>query len=115
MATIAPTTLQGSGVRAVTETTLTASDTFTYLPNTGQMLIIRNTSGGSITVNIDGADGVQTPFQGVPAVNLQSGYFLAAMAVGVVRMIPLDSIAGFLQGVIAVSGGSGATAILLNN
>jgi hypothetical protein len=115
MATITPTSMQGSGSRAVTETTMTSSDTFTYVPMTGQILIIRNTSGGSITPVIDGADGVSTPFAGVGSVALQSGYFFAAMGAGVVRAVNLDDIFEYLQGTIAVTGCSGATATLLNN
>ncbi len=115
MATITPTSMQGSGSRAVTETTMTASDTFTYVPNTGQILIIRNTSGGSITPNIDGADGAATPYPGVPSVVINSGFFSSSQAAGVTRVIMLDSIFAYLQGVINVTGCSGATAILLNN
>ena len=115
MATLTPTSMQGSGSRTVTENTLTASDTFTYLRGTGQMLLIRNNTAGSITVTIDGADGVATAFPGIPSVPIQNGIALAAMGVGVVRIVELDKVWPYLQGVIAMTGGSGATAILLNN
>jgi hypothetical protein len=107
--------MQGSGHRAVVETTLTASDTLTYIPNTDQKLIIRNTTAGSITVTIDGADGTSVNLPGYGPLTVSSGYVPSAIPVGGVRMISLDSIFPYLQGTIAITGASGARAILLND
>ena len=115
MATITPTTLQGVGIRTCVETTMTASDTFEYLPNTKQILIIRNPTGGSLTPNLDGADSVNAPFPGVGIVTTGSGYFPGSVAAGAARVIFLDQNAAYLQGVINVTGCTGCVAILLNN
>lgn len=115
MATIAPTSMLGSGQRTVTETTMTSSDTFTYLPNTGQILILRNGTGGALSPVLDGADGTTVSFPGVPSVSVASGYAVGSIAAGAVRAIPLDTISAYLQGVITVTGCTGMTAVLLNN
>lgn len=114
MATIAPTSIAGTGQRLVTRTTLTSSDTLTYLPNTGQVLILMNDTAGSLTVSLDGADSTNVSFPGVPNVNVSNGYSSTVMNAGQSRAIPLDTISAYLQGVITITGGTGATAILLN-
>ena len=50
MATIAPTSMLGSGQRTLVETTLTASNVFAYAQGSGQILILRNATGGAIRV-----------------------------------------------------------------
>ena len=115
MATIAGTAMTGLGSRAVTETTLTASDTFTYEAGTGQILIIRNDTGGAITVTIDGDGGSTVAVPGIGDVDVSSGYSTGSIADGNLVAIPLDTIKRYLTGTIAVTGGSGAEAVLLNS
>lgn len=112
MATIAQTLLTGSGQRTVTETTLGASDTFTYRPNTGQVLTLRNATGGALTPVIDGDGGTTVPVSGIGSVDVSSGYSVGSIAAGVVKAIPLDTIAEYLRGTIAVTGGTGIVATL---
>lgn len=114
MATIAPTLMTGPGQRALVETTLTAANVFTFLPGTGQILILRNPTGGALTPVIDGADGTVYPVAGIGNVDVSAGYSVGAIAAGAVRAIPLDSIAAYLSGAINISGATGIVASLLN-
>lgn len=114
MATLTPTLTTGSGARAATENTLTASDTFAYLPTQGQILVLRNGTGGALTVTIDGDGGATVPVAGVGNVDVSAGYSTGEIAAGAVVAIPLDSISQYLQGTIAMTGGTGISAILLN-
>lgn len=113
MATIVPTSVQGSGVRTVTRTTLTASDTFTYNANGKAVLILDNVTAGALTVTIDGADGTTVPVAGIGPISVAAGYSTGAIAAAACVAIPLDSIDQYLKGVIAVTGGTGIKATLI--
>ena len=113
MALIASTTLQGLGVRLVTRTTLTASDTFTYNLGREAVLILDNITAGALTVNIDGAGGTTVPVPGIGDVSVSSGLSTGSIAAGACVAIPLDTVFQYLQGVIAVTGGTGIRATLI--
>ena len=113
MATIVATSMQGAGKRAVAVTTMTASDTFTYKHGQGQILILRNSTAGSLTPIIDGAGATTIPVQGVGSVDVSAGYSVGAIAAGATVAIPLDTIKSYLVGVIAITGGTGLSASLL--
>ena len=113
MATIVATSMQGAGKRAVTLTTMTASDTLTYKPNQGQILILRNITAGALTPIIDGADATTIPVRGVGSVDVSAGYAVGSIAAGAEVAIPLDTIQAYLVGVIAITGGTGLSASLL--
>lgn len=113
MATITATNMRANGAATVTETTLTASDTFTYTESKRPVLILRNASGGALTVTIDGADGTTVSVPGIGAVTVSSGYSTGSIANGATVAIPLNAIKHYLQGVIAVTGGTGISASLL--
>ncbi|HEX4918052.1 MAG TPA: hypothetical protein VFV43_09170 [Limnobacter sp.] len=113
MATIAPTNMQGTGARTVTRTTLTASDTFTYNADRNPVLELDNITAGALTVTIDGADGTTVPVAGVGQVSVAAGFSTGSIAAGAKVAIPLNSISAYLRGVIAVTGGSGISASLL--
>ncbi|NBU29962.1 MAG: hypothetical protein EBS41_00370 [Actinobacteria bacterium] len=113
MATITSTTLQGAGGRVVTRTTLTTSDTFTYNQNKGAILILDNVTAGALTVVIDGAGGSTVPVTGIGNVDVTAGYSTGSIAAGACVAIPLDSVFQYLQGVIAVTGGTGIKATLV--
>jgi hypothetical protein len=114
MATIAATLMTGSGQRALVETTLGASNDFTYAPGGGQVLILRNATAGALTPVIDGADGTTIPVAGIGNVDVSAGYSVGSIAAGGVRAIPLDTISAYLQGVIDITGATGIVASLLN-
>jgi hypothetical protein len=113
MATIAATSMNGQGARTVTRTTLTSSDTFTYNASRSPVLILDNVTGGALTPNIDGAAGTTVPVAGVGSVSVASGLTLSSIAAGAQVAIPLATIEKYLQGVIAVTGGTGIKATLL--
>lgn len=113
MATIVATSIQGAGKRAVTQTTMTASDTFTYKSGQGQILILRNGTAGSLTPVIDGAGSTTFPVQGIGSVDVSTGYSVGSIAAGAQVAIPLDTIRAYLVGVIAITGGTGLSASLL--
>lgn len=113
MATIKATSMQGAGKRAVTLTTMTASDTLTYNPNQGQILILRNTTAAALTPVIDGAGSTTYPVQGIGSVDVSTGYAVGSIAAGTEVAIPLDTIRAYLAGVITITGGTGLSASLL--
>ena len=115
MATIAPTTGGGTGARAVTETTMTASDTLVFRQGAGQQLRLRNTTAGALTVLIVGSLAVSQTFAGGGVVNYAAGYssgVIAATTGDVV--IPLDSLPDYLQGTITLTGGTGIKASIVS-
>ena len=113
MATIVATSMQGAGKRNLAVTTMTASDTLTYKPNQGQILILRNGTAGALTPIIDGAGATTVPVQGVGSVDVSAGYAVGSIAAGAQVAIPLDTIRAYLVGVIAITGGTGLSASLL--
>jgi hypothetical protein len=113
MATITATDMRVNGAAAVAVTTLTASDTFTYREARDPVLVLRNGTGGALTVTLDGADGSSVPVAGIGAVSVASGFSTGSIAAGAMVAIPLNAIKSFLQGVIAVTGGTGISASLL--
>jgi hypothetical protein len=102
MAVIAQTSIAGSGSRAATETTLTETNSIAYVP--GSILILRNDTGAGVTANIDGDGGTTVPVAGVGSVDVSGGYSTGSIAAGASVAIPLDTIAQYLKGTIAVTG-----------
>lgn len=112
MATIAQTSLAPAGGQTVSETTLGASDTFTY--NKKSYLILRNATGGALTPVIDGDGGTVVGVAGVGDVDVSSGYSFGSIGAGVVVGVSLDTVSKYLAGTIAVTGGTGIVAVLIN-
>ncbi len=114
MPAIVATSMQGAGKRAITETTLNGTtDTLTYKAGQGQILILRNGTAGALTPVIDGAGATTIPVQGIGSVDVSAGYSVGAIAAGAEVAIPLDTIRAYLVGVIAITGGTGLSASLL--
>jgi hypothetical protein len=111
MAVIAATSMQGSGARVVTETTLTSSDTLTY--NRGAILELRNPTAGALVPNIKGASATTASLPGYGTVSLTAGYTFPSIAAGASFNLPLDSVSEYLKGVITVTLGGGLVARLL--
>lgn len=112
MATIVSTKI-AAGNNTVAVTTLTSSDTFTYVPNGQQVLILRNGTAGALTVIIDGAGATTINVGGVGPVSLAAGFSTGSIGAGAIRAIPLESIKEYLKGTIEVTGGTGISASLL--
>lgn len=111
MATITPTSMTGSGSRAVNVTTLTGTDDFVY--KAGAVLILNNVTAGALTPNIDGDGASTVGVSGVGSVDISAGYDVPSIAAGDSAAIPLDTISKYLAGTIAVTGGTGIEAQLL--
>jgi len=113
MATLVSTDASGSGEAAVTETTMTASDTFTYVPGGKQYLILRNASAGALTPNFLG-DGVGTvSVKGAGNLDISAGYTTASIGAGEVVAIRTSTIEKYLTGTIEITGGTDIEASLL--
>jgi len=119
MAALTSTTMQGAGQRTGTPNTLTASDTFTYLPGTGQMLLMYNPTGGTVTPNIKGsaAAAAAIPGLGGTTTAFNSGLDVAIPTLQMV-LVNLDDSRNYLpdaSGIVTITNGTGVIAVLLNN
>jgi hypothetical protein len=113
MAVIAPTSLQGTGSRVVTETTLTGTDSFVYKADRKAILQFDNPTAGALSPIIDGDGGTTVSVPGVGQVSVAGGYAVGSIAAGASVAIPLDSISAYLVGTIGVTDGTGLVARLL--
>lgn len=113
MAAITATKMTGPASRVITRTTLGSSDTFTFNSSSSPILLLDNVTAGSLTVTIDGAGATTQIVSGIGTIDLTSGYSTGAIGAGVCVAIPLVSISSYLSGVIAVTGGTGIKATLL--
>jgi len=112
MATITITDVSGSGEVSVTETTLTASDTFVYNSNKRQKLVLRNDSAGALTPLITGADAGIVNIKGIGEIDLSGGFQMVSIGVGEVVSINTDSIKSYLDGTIEITGATDIVATL---
>jgi len=113
MATIVATQTKGSGVVAITETTLGASDTFELKKNANQRLILRNDTVGALTPLIDGDGSTSVGVEGIGSIDVSGGFSVGEMAADEVVSINTDSIREYLKGTIEITGGTGIVAILM--
>lgn len=113
MATIAATSLTSIDPVTVTETTLDGTDTFTYNASKTQYLVLRNDTAGALTPNIDGDGATTQHVSGVGTVDLTGGYTFASIGIGDTVIVDLADIKAYLAGTIAMTGGTGLTASLL--
>jgi hypothetical protein len=115
MATVTATSMGGTGQRTLTYVTLTGTaDTFTYNASRAPVLVLFNDTGGSLSPIIDGAGAsAALPVKGVGVVDLTAGYPVGSIGAGVTKAIPLDSIAQYLKGAIAITSGTGLSAALM--
>jgi len=108
-----------AGVTTASRNTLSASDTFTYVPNTNQVLELHNLTGGSLTAVIKGSApsaAYSIPGAGATTVDLSAGLSVV-VAASASKFVALDTIAAYLAGTGActVTGAATLTAILLQN
>lgn len=113
MAAIASINAAQVGAFAAAITTLSASDTITFNPGKKQLLVLRNTTGGSLTLNIDGAGGTTVQAPGVGSVNVSAGLNIP-VAAGASVAVVLSTVIAYLQGVVTLTGASGLTAQLFD-
>lgn len=114
MAAISSITMSGQvGAVAAAVTTLSADDTITFDQTKKQLLVLRNTTGGSLTVTIDGDAGTTVALDGVGSVSVSGGLAIAVPA-GESRAVVLGTVRHYCQGVVHLLGASGLTAQLFN-
>lgn len=112
MAVIAPTSMNQAGAVNPTQTTLDGTDSFVYTSGLA-VLVLRNSTGGSVTPVIDGDGSTTVPVTGVPdGVDVSAGYSVGSIPDGESRAIKLDTISAYLSGTIAVNSGIGLVAEL---
>lgn len=114
MATITATSKAVLGSFSSPKTTLTASDTFTYVPTATQELILYNPTASAITVTLTGAAGVSIPIPkaGSATFSVSSGISIVVPA-NDFQFVLLPTIDAYLKGVIAVTGGLGCVATII--
>lgn len=111
---VAPKAAVGSSV--ITPIALGLSNTLTYKPIASQILFVRNASGASVTLTLDGADApatIKVPGTGT-AFNSSAGASIT-VAAGALVAIPLSSFRAYLVGevTLAVSLATDVTAWLV--
>jgi hypothetical protein len=94
-------------------TTLSASDTITFSANRKQLLVVRNPTGGSLTLKIDGDAGTTVSVPGLGSVSVAGGYDIVIGA-GLSRAVVLSSISSYCQGVVTLTGAATCVAQLFN-
>ena len=98
----------------LTKTTLTASDTLTYVPGGSQMLSLYNTTASIVTVTLVGtAPLTLSPAGYGGTISTAGGKAIAVPASGWTNL-ELDDISAFLAGTgaVTVTGGTGVVAAL---
>lgn len=110
MATVPSTTKNSGGVVSPAAIALaTSGDILTYVPNQGDELYLYNTSGSTVVVTIDGANGTTVAVPGAAGATLSVAAGLAVTVLaGTFAMVPLDKASAYLQGVVAISAATGA-------
>lgn len=94
-------------------TTLSADDTITIAPGKKQLLVLRNTTGGSLTCTIDGSTGTTVYAPGVGNVDVSAGKAIV-VAAGLSRAVVLSTISAYCQGVVHLTGAATLTAQLFD-
>ena len=113
MAAIASINAHVQGQAAAALTTLSSSDTITLDLTKKQLLVLRNPTGGSLTLNIDGDAGTAVTVPGLGSVSVASGVNIVVGA-GLSVAVVLDTIRLYCQGVVTLTGASGLTAQLFD-
>lgn len=101
------------GSFAAAITTLSADDTITFNASKKQLLVLRNTTGGSLTATIDGSTGTTMNFPGAPGVSVAAGYAIVVGA-GLSVAVVLSTVSAYCQGVVHITGAATLTAQLFD-
>jgi hypothetical protein len=96
-----------------TGTVLSADDTITLNTSKKQLLVLTNTTGGSLTCTIDGASGTTVNLPGAPAISVAGGYAVV-VAAGLSRSVVLSTISAYTQGAVHLLGAATMTAQLFD-
>lgn len=113
MAAIASIDATQAGAFAAAITTLSADDTITFDTRKKQLLVFRNTTGGSLTATIDGASGTTVTVPGLGSVSVAAGLAIVVGA-GLSVAVVLSSVSAYCQGVVHITGAATLTAQLFD-
>jgi hypothetical protein len=113
MAAIASINANVLGSFAAPVSTLTSSDTITYSASRKQLLVVRNGTGSSVTLKIDGDGGTTINAPGAPGISVSAGYDIV-IANGASAAVMLNTISAYTQGVVTLTGAADCTAQLFN-
>lgn len=113
MAAIASINAAQAGAFAAAITTLSADDTITFNANKKQLLVLRNTTGGSLTATIDGDGGTTVAVPGLGNVSVAGGLAIV-VAAGASVAVVLSTIKHYCQGVVHITGAATLTAQLFD-
>jgi hypothetical protein len=108
MAAIASINARQAGSFAAAISTLSADDTITYDARFKQLVVFRNTTGGSLTAKIDGSSGTTVTKPGLGSVSVAGGYDIVVGA-GLSVAVLLSSISDYCSGTVHITGASGLT------
>lgn len=113
MAAIASINAAQAGAFAAAITTLSADDTITFNASKKQLLVFRNTTGGSLTATIDGDGGTTVAVPGLGNVSVSGGLAIV-VAAGASVAVVLSTIRHYCQGVVHITGAANLTAQLFD-
>lgn len=97
--------------------TLTGADIFRYLPEAKQFLLLRNPSAaalGTLTVTLLGRDNAPVGLEGYGFRDTTASGYSVIIAQGDSYIIPLDTIRGYLSGIVDVTGAPGLHAAIIS-
>lgn len=112
MPAITATSMLGSGVRTVTETTLNGTDSFTFVPTRHPVITFRNPTAGALSPTIVGSLATVVNVAGLGSVSVSGGFAVGSIAAGALRAVPLNTIHEFLKGDITITAGTALIATL---
>lgn len=113
MAAITAINANQNGAFAAAITTLSADDTITFDATKKQLLVLTNTTGGSLTCTIDGDAGTSVAVPGLGSVSVAGGLAIAVPA-GESRAVVLSTVRHYCQGVVHLLGAATLKAQLFN-
>jgi len=108
MAAIASIDARQVGAFAAAISTLSADDTITFNAQKKQLVVFRNTTGGSLTATIDGTTGTTVSVSGIGSVSVAAG-LAVVVAAGLSVAVVLSTVKHYCQGVVHITGASTLT------
>jgi hypothetical protein len=103
MAAIASINAGQTGAFAAAIATLSADDTITFNASKKQLLVLTNTTGGSLTATIDGDGGTTVTVPGIGSVDVSAGKAIVVGA-GLSVAVVLGTIGAYCKGVVHITG-----------
>lgn len=113
MAAITSINAKQVGPFVATGTTLTSDDTITVNSGVKQLLVLTNTTGGTLTATVDGSLSTSVTVAGLGSVDVSAGKAIAVPA-GESRAVVLSTIKEYCKGVVHLLGGTGLKAQLFD-